>query len=125
VNGKWTILLTVASVAGCAPLCSPGTPDCHHTLTGWRYQPPYRAGFVDNCSGEVACGRGSLPTYQPDYDAVEAPQIPQFAPLPGFNRQLDPNYPVPGGRFNGVPIDGSPTGCPGIPLPGTNDCLLP
>jgi hypothetical protein len=111
---KPVILLMAIGGAGCAPLCSPGTPDCHHTLTGWRYQPPL-AGLVDNCPGEVVCGGGSLPTYQPDYGAMRVPQIDQRAydnQMPRLN--LDPSPMVTG-----------PRGCPGIPLPGTNDCLLP
>ncbi|MGH6716776.1 MAG: hypothetical protein ACREDC_11370 [Bradyrhizobium sp.] len=34
--------VALLALAGCAPTCTLGTPDCYHTLTGDRYQ-PYRS----------------------------------------------------------------------------------
>jgi hypothetical protein len=103
-------------LAGCAPPCEPGSPDCHHTLTGWRYQPPTSFRLINNCPGELACGDGSIPVYEPTYSIVPAPELPARGDSPPLHLDLDPS-----GRFGGVPVQS----CPGIMLPGTNTCLLP
>ena len=105
----------VVCVASCVPLCPPGSSDCRHTLTGWRYQPDYSGGLVDNCPGEFPCGGRAMPIYEPDYGAMRAPQIEQS----NYDIRLPHIDPDPS------PMVTAPRGCPGIPLPGTYDCLLP
>ena len=59
---------------------------------------------------------------EPDLAAVQAPQVQVYSPDPA--PVMPPNYDA---QFNGMPVDGSPQGrpgCPGIPLPGSNYCVV-
>ena len=75
----------------------------------------------DNCPGQFPCGGQAMPVFEPD-PPPQFPQIHTWSPEPA--PIMPPNYPA---QFNGMPLDGSPqgrTGCPGIPLPGSNYCVV-
>jgi hypothetical protein len=72
-------------------------------------------------AGSALYDRSPPPTYEPDFAPVGAPQMPVYDPEP---MRMPTTYPA---QFNGVPLDGSPQGrpgCPGIPLPGSNYCVV-
>ncbi len=75
--------------------------------------------------GPQAGGGYYAPAYQPIFEPEPLPQSPQvrtWSPEPAH--AMPPYYPA---QFNGVPLDGSPQGrpgCPGVPLPGSNYCVV-
>lgn len=67
----------------------------------------------DNCPGQFPCGgRAPFLVFEPE-------PLPQFAPVPQQSEfrpdlEIDPPPMVPGTH-----------GCPFVPLPGTNVCIVP
>jgi hypothetical protein len=113
---KWRLVAMCLRAAGCAPPCSPGTADCHDTLTGWRYQPPF-AEFVDNCPGEFPCGGHAMPIFELE-PLPRLPQMPVWSP--DTAPIMPPDY---GAQFRGP---ARLPGCEGgIPLPNTAYCIVP